>query len=155
MKRYLTALLFIAASLTAISASAGAPSYFIPTEPTVTAPADQSIDVEVTPTLTSSSFQFTESYEPNNDPALSASKWLVYQPNESVALLTGEKSSSSAYYELDFKYDIPFAITISGQLATKIRVKTYSAAKVVELLSATNEKLASALFETNAFYFQF
>ena len=154
MKRYLTALLFIAASLTAISASAGAPSYFIPTEPTVTAPADQSIDVEVTPTLTSSSFQFTESYEPNNDPALSASKWLVYQPNESVALLTGEKSSSSAYYELDFKYDIPFAITISGQLATKIRVKTYSAAKVVELLSATIEKLASALFETNAFYFQ-
>ena len=154
MKSYLTPLLFSVASLVAISANAGAPNYFIPSEPTITAPADQATDVAITPELVSSDFEFTETYEPSNDPALSASKWLSYQSDESIDLLGGKKLSYSNYHQSDFEYAIPFPINISGQLATKIRVNSSGDIRIVEILNVQNTQIARAFLELNEFDFQ-
>jgi hypothetical protein len=160
MKSYLTPLLFSVASLVAISANAGAPSYFIPSEPTVTAPADQASNVAITPELTSSDFLFTESYESGNPPTLSTSNWVISKKSDNILILGSESASREengrvrSLSEFSFEYDIPFAITLSDQTATKLQVSTEDGYQSVKLLSSVGNVIAYADIGLNEFNFQ-
>ena len=150
MKSIFTPLLITAASLIAVSAHAGVVSTFIPTEPTVTAPADEATDVDITPEFTSSNFAYTES---DATATLSQSKWLVNTSDQNIVLLGGQKASNS-YDGNNFEYDIPFNISISGQTATKINVTSSGDIKTVELLNDQDDLIARAFIELDGFYFQ-
>ncbi len=160
MKSYLTPLLFTVASLVAISANAGAPSYFIPTEPTVTAPADLEGSVETTPTLTSSNFLFTEYQGSGNEPTLSTSNWVISKKSDNITILGSESASREengrvrSLSEFSFEYEIPFAITISGQTATKLQVATEDGYHGVGLLSSDGNIIAYTDIEFGGFGFQ-
>lgn len=154
MKRYLTPLLIAAASLTAISANAGAPSYFIPTEPTVITPADQATDVEITPALTSSDFLFSENLAPDNNPTLSISNWVISKKSAAITILGSEKASNQSPAVFSFEYDVPLAINISGQTVTKLQVVVDGAYQTVKLLSIEDKIIALADIAFSNFDFQ-
>jgi hypothetical protein len=158
MKSYLTPLLFTVASLTAISANAGAPSYFIPTEPTVTAPADQASNVSLTPEFTSSDFQFTEGNESDNDPTLSKSNWIVSKKSDNITIIGSSRASNNNSSNFNFEYDIPFDITISGQTAVKLKVEISTGDgtqyQLIKLLAENHNTIALTHLALDGFRFQ-
>lgn len=159
MKRYLVPLLFSVTSLITFSANAGYQNTFTPNKPTVSAPIDQASDVALSTEFTSSDFAFTENNPDATDPTLSTSNWIVSKKSNGITLLDGEISSLGSQTTA-IQYVIPFPITISGQVASKINIPpnpTPSAGTLsqpIELLSSTGSILATASIGIPGFTYQ-
>lgn len=138
MKSYLIPFVVTLAGLTSVGVNAGVSMPVIPSAPTVTAPADQAVNISLTPELTSSEYD-----DQTVQSTLDGSNWLVFKNVEGVELLSAGRNQDNPPIEV-IDYEPAFPISISGSAVSNIQIDPLSYA--VRLINAQDVTLAQIEF---------